>query len=245
MAVAPKALAVAAIATVVSITLGCGLSESPERAALAEPIPTPTPINPEAVLERAGRVMEGLESLHFRLSHERGRTQLIPGLVIDEAEGDVASPDGLSVTFSGSYGTGFAVRASLISVGGASYMTNPFTGEWEAGPTGVSALGFFDPRRGIAAMMSQVDQPSLLKGATDRRNVYMIGGDLVTEALAPLLGTTLVGETVRVELTIDADRLYLLEARIDGRVTPTDDEDVVRIVTHSAFNSPISIEAPL
>jgi len=245
MSIAPKTVAVVAIVAAISVALGCGRPELSERVAIPVSTSTPTPINPEVILKRASQVMEELESLHFLLSHELGRTQLGPGLVIDEVEGDIASPDRLSVMFSGSFGTGFAINVSLISIEGASYMTNPFTGEWEVGPTGVSALGFFDPRRGIGSMISQVDKLSLLTDATDRHGMYKIGGYLMTEALAPLLGTTLVGESVRVELTIDAERLYLIEARIIGRVAPTDDKNIIRVVALSAFDKPISIEAPL
>ena len=93
--------------------------------------------------------MEGLDSFHFRLHHEKGAMELVAGLVIDEMEGDVASPDKLSVTFSGSLG-GLTLEASLITLGDSGYITNPLTGEWESGPTGVSSFGFFDPSKGIA-----------------------------------------------------------------------------------------------
>ena len=131
------------------------------------PSPTPTPINPQALLEESGRAMEKLRSFRFRLVHESGGTPLLPNLVVQEVQGDVIKPDRISADFSGTFG-GFAIKSSLISLGDASYMTNPLTGQWESVPTQVSPLAFFDPGRGIAAMMSRVEEASLLPGDSRR-----------------------------------------------------------------------------
>ena len=220
----------------------CGSGEPPEPT--ATPTPTPVPFDAPAALQRSGRVMEALDSFHFRLHHERGDMELLPGLIIDEVEGDVINPDKLSVDFSGSFGIGFAIESSLITLGDEGYMTNPVTGDWEQGPAGVSSMGFFDPAGGIVAMMAQVSQARRLDDVTGKPNSYRIGGSLPVEALAPLVGTTLEGTRVVVELTIDSNDSYLLEARFDGPVTPTDSDDVVRVITLSAFDDPISIDAP-
>ena len=210
-----------------------------------EPPATATPIDPQAVLRQSGQVMQNLESFHLLLRHENGSTQFLPGLNVEEAEGDVVTPNTISISFSGTYGTAFAVRASIVTLGDASYMTNPLTGEWETVATGVSPLGFFDPTRGIGAMTSQVDQAHLLGESKGDPGVHRIGGTIASEVLQSLLGTTLVGKTVQVELTIDADRLFLLEARLTGRVTPTDDDNVIRVITLSKFNEPVDIKAPI
>ena len=250
-----KKLALAAIALAAVVQLSCGTSAplpEPSPTPTPTPSPTPTPVvpDPEEVLRQTGLVMEGLGTFHFRLHHENGTMELIPGLVIDEVEGDVANPDKLFMTFSGSLG-GLTIKASLITLGDSGYITNPLTGEWEAGPTGVSSLGFFDPSRGIAAMTSQVLHPVpaekslVVNSPRGTLETYKIAGRLPVEALAPLVGETLEGVTVEVELTIDAQSLYLLEARFEGPVTPTDAEDVVRVISLGAFNEAVTIEPPL
>jgi hypothetical protein len=188
--------------------------------------------------------MEDLRTFHFRLYHERGSLELTPGLVIDEAEGDAARPDILSVSFKGSAG-GIAIRVRLITIGDAGYMTNPLTGVWEAGPAGVSSLGFFDPSSGIASMMQGLGEARLLDLADLARPAYVIAGIMPAEALGPLVGATVEHAAVRVRLTIDAERLYLLEARFEGRVTPTDADDAVRMITLSRFDEPVAIEPPI
>lgn len=252
MLLGPKAVALFAIGTLLLVTTGCGRSDSEDPTpttvspppSIAAP-PTPTPINPVAALRRSGEVMKGLEAFHFRFHHEKGGLELLPGTLIREVEGDVVKPDGLSVSFSGSVGTGFAIKASLIALGDEGYMTDPLTGKWTAGPTGVSALGFFDPSRGVEAMMSEVVQPALLRVDEDDGPSFTLAGRLAAEALAPLVGKTLEGSIVQVELTIHAERLHLLEARFTGVVTPTDSADTVRVITLSGFDEPISIKAPI
>lgn len=169
--------------------------------------PTPTPVNLQALLQESGHVMENLDSFRFLLEHPSGGTPLalLPGLAIQDAEGGVISPDKLIAHFGGALGSLY-VKTSLITLGEESYMTNPITGKWEIVPPEISPLGFFNPREGIASMMTVVEQAALLP---DGKGVYQISGRIPAEALAPLLGTTLKGTTVAVDLTIDVDDLYL------------------------------------
>ena len=166
---------------------------------------------------------------------------MLPNLMIEEATGDVVSPDKISTEFSGSFGA-FAIESKLVTVGDNSYVTNPLNGRWESVPVEVSPLGFFNPRKGIAAMMSRVEkvQLSSVTGGT-----YQLQGTLAAEALAPLLGTALTDATVMVQLTIDGQEFYLLEAVLSGKVAPADPEGTVRVITLSQFNEPIAIEPPV
>ena len=216
---------------------------APVSPATLTPAPTPVPIDPAELLREAGEAVSGLSSFHFRLEHDKGSTEITTGLFVEDAEGDVVNPDRISVEFSGTFGTGFAIRARLITVMDTSYMTNPLSGKWEAVPVEVSPLGFFSPTRGIAAMTAQVNDPRLLDEAA-AKGAYRIAGLLPTSALSSLLGKTLPGASVAVELSIDAETLFLTKARIVGNVTSSDEDNLVRIITLSAFNEPVLIEAP-
>lgn len=246
MSLTKIALTPVAVAILIAAAVSCGGSGTEEvtPTAASTPEPTATPVNPQAALEMSGRVMEETGAFHFRLHHESGSMELTPGLLIEDVEGDIVKPDTLSLSFKGSAG-GIAIRASIITLGESAYMTNPLTGAWEAGPTGTSPLGFFDPSLGIAAMMQEVSQVRLLGADLDDRTAYSIAGLLPASALAPLVGATLEESTVSVEMTIDSRLFYLLEVRIVGHVTLSDDADVVRVITLSAFGEPVSIKAPL
>ncbi len=187
--------------------------------------------------------MEALQSFHFLLTHEKGSTRLIEGLEIFEAEGDVVNPDQLYAAFTGELGS-FVIKSAIIALGDTNYLTNPLTGKWESVAPDVNPLAFFDPQEGISAMMGLVEQVSLVDPVpTDGTRV--VEGSLPATALSPLLGSALEDATVGVRLTIDVDRSYLLEARVEGRVVASDAEDVVRVIKLSRFNEDIDIQPPL
>ena len=235
-----RPLVASAIAAGVLLVISCGSSATkPDPTPVG--VPAPTPVDPAALLDASGRVMEDLDSFHFRLTHRSGNTPLSGNFVVDKAEGKVVKPDRISAKFSGSFG-GFAINSGLITLGDLSFMTNPLTDKWEIVPPEVSPLGFFDPRRGIAAIMSQVEQPSVVPGSD---GAYRVKGKLPAGALRALLGSALRDATVDVVLTLDAEALHLLEAVIDGRVTPAEEDGVVRVITLSRFDEPFVIEPPL
>jgi len=205
---------------------------------------TPTPINPQAALERTGDVMQGVSSFRFRLYHDNGSLELMPNFFVDTAQGDVVNPDKLSVSFEGKYGTGFAIRSNVITIGDSTYMTNPINGSWERSDTLVSPLGFFKPTEGISAMTRQVKDATLLADRTGQDGTFVLSGNLPAEALAPLLGQTAASATVRAELTVRAATGHLERAKISGAVTPSDKPDVVRTIVLSGFNESIPISAP-
>ena len=230
------------------VIAGCSESRSsPSEPAAAPPptstpVPTPTPINVDDLLRRSGEATSQLDTFHFRLEHnDDGSTPFSDTLDITEAEGDVISPDSVSISFSGKFSGRFAMRASLITIGDESYMTNPLSGNWEDVAAEVSPLGFFDPQRGIGAMMTDLRNPALVSKSD---NEFRIVGDLDVVALRPLLGDAAQGGTVRVEVTLDKDTLYMKKAVIEGRATANEPDGVVRTITMSQFNEPISISAP-
>ena len=226
-------------ALIAQILVGCAHSPQPDPTAV--PLPTPTPIDVAALLTRSGEATGALVTFRFQLEHNRdGGTPLTDTLTVTEADGRVVSPDAVSIEFAGTVGN-FAVRSSLITLGDDSYMTNPLTGVWEQVAREVSPLGFFDPQRGIGSMMTEVQSPALVsKSDAD----YEIEGALPVEALEPLLGGLVEGTTVDVRLTIDSDSLFLKRAILDGRVTATEPDGVVRTITLSEFNEQVTIEPP-
>ena len=210
---------------------------------IATPAPTatPTPINPQAILHDCGRAMSALTSFRFRIEHnDGGGTPLAQGMTLTDASGGVESPDRLAVDFSGTAGN-FAVKGSLVAVGDAVYMTNPLSGEWHAVSSALNPLEFFAPSDGIADILAQVRDATLISHDASE---YRIGGRLPAAALAPLFGETDAQSSVNVELTIDKASLHLTQARLEGRITPTEADGIVRTITLSQFNESIDIAVP-
>ena len=204
------------------------------RATSARPL-----VNPAAVLLEAGRTMQALESFHFRLDHQEGYTSLM-NLALSEAEGDIVKPDKMSVDLAGGSG-GFLIKSGLIVLGDDSFMINPLTAEWEAVPREASPLGFFDPQEGIASMLAAIEAPVLT--SSDGR-IYSIEGDLPADALSPLIGPTLDGATVSIDVAISVDGYYLERVVFVGAAKEGEIEGTIRTIKLSRFDEPVTIEAP-
>lgn len=214
------------------ISLACGSAPAPA---------TPTPINPQAILDACGRAMTALKSYRFRIEHEGGGTPLDQGMSLTDASGEVAVPDKLALDFTGAAGN-FAVKGSLIAIGEDVYMTNPLTGEWHAASSALNPLKFFAPSQGIADILSQVRHPTLI---SHDGGAFRIGGALPASALAPLFGETKPQNDVDITLTIDKAHLRLTRAELQGIITPTEPAGIKRTIALSNFNEPAGIEAPL
>lgn len=224
--------------TLALLIYGCGSASSQ-----LEPMPTatPTPINPQAILDDCGRAMSALESFRFHIEHSNGNgTPLPQGMTLTEASGGIENPDKLTVDFSGA-AANFAVKGSLIAIGEDVYMTNPLSGKWHAASSTLNPLEFFDPSGGIADILAQVRDATLISHDAAE---YHIRGTLPATALAPLFGETDAQSDVDVALTIGKARLYLNKARLEGRITPTEADGLVRVITLSEFDEPVDIAIP-
>ena len=203
------------------------------------PAPTPTPINPQAILDLSGAAMTSLESFHFKLEHNTGGTLLAQNLSLISVDGYVVKPDKLSLEFTGSLGN-FAMRGKLIAIADQTFMTNPLNDEWQELQDQVSPLAFFDPAKGISSMMSQVTGPTVSEIHTHEVH---LAGRLPASALSPLFGATADG-VINVELTIGTPDFYLTKVVLEGRITEAELDGVVRTITLDQFNESITIEPP-
>ena len=219
--------------------VACGGSPDETPSSTVRATSPPTPVDPVAVLLESGRTMQTLESFHFRLDHQKGFTALM-NLALSEAEGYIVKPDKMSVDLIGGSG-GFLIKSGLIVRGDDNFMINPLTAEWEAVPREASPLGFFDPQEGIASMLAAVEAP-VLTGFDGR--VYTIEGRLPADALSPLIGPTLDGATVSIEVSISVDGYYLERVVFVGAAKEGEIEGTIRTIKLSRFDEPVTIEAP-
>jgi lipoprotein LprG len=164
--------------------------------------------------------------------------------VVKEVVGDVVKPDKLKLSWEGTF-QGFFVSAQLITLEGETYMTDPITGRWGPLSGDVNPLGFFDPAVGIASIMSDLTDVSLMAVETvGGVPTYRMKGELPSRSLAPLLGSVAPDLMVDAEAWIGVEDMYLHQVVFRGRVTSEDAEDISRTIKLSNFNQPVSIEAP-
>ncbi|MBI2855892.1 MAG: LppX_LprAFG lipoprotein [Chloroflexi bacterium] len=185
-----------------------------------------------------------LDSFHFQLGHKGGGTSIAEGLVIKEVDGDVVEPDKLRLTWEGTFG-GFFVRADVIAIEGETYMTDPITKKWGTISGEVNPLGFFDPAVGVAAIMADFIEASLVgKERLANTDTYRIQGRLPSQSLYPLLFTVAQDMMVDTEVWVGADDGYLRQVIFRGKVTQDEAEGITRTIRLSGFNAPVEIAAP-
>lgn len=236
--------ALTALALMLTLLAGaCSDAAQSPTPTLAPPTltPTPTPINPQAIVDESAAVMAALNSFRFALTHNDGGAPLALGMLLTDASGTVGVPDRVALDFNGVSAGRFAVSGSVIAVGEDVYMTNPLTGDWHQVGGDASPLNFFNPAQGIADIMAQMRDATLV---SHDAAAYRIDGRLPANALASLFGAAAEESVVRVALTIDKPSLHLSKAVLDGRITPNEADGLARTITLFDFNRPVDIAPP-
>ena len=210
------------------------------------PTPTPEPVDPREVLQRTVGELMALQSVSFDLEHVVGTTSILPGVLMNRAYGRAMVPGAFEVTvesellFPRSY-----LEIGMVSVGGASYMTNVLSGEWEEVDAGTLPINLTQLGVTLAGIVEQVQSPELLgEERVEGTDTYRIAGGIVSEALKELVPTAGTGFPVSLEIWIDRESGMLRQARITGQVVVTDVEDAERLLTLEGANEPVTIEPP-
>ena len=239
---APMALAgklISSISLLLALGIACGSD------------PTPTAIPEEATLT-ATEIMrlaaEGFESLlyfHFEMTHEGGGTPIALGLEMDQVEGDIAAPDRMKATIQAQV-RGLFLEVSAITIGDDTYITNPFTGEYEKLTNGITGGGFFDPAKGISAIIREAIGPILLPDDTlDGTPVYHLAGSIRSEDLKSISPDATEGFMLGAEIWIGKEDFLIRKLVLEGRITQDEKENITRTILVSGFDEPVTIDAPV
>jgi hypothetical protein len=210
-----------------------------------EVAPTPATLPPAdeilpKVVERVGAV----KSFHFRLEHENGLSPMPLDLKLKSTEGDIQVPDRMKAKLEAEAG-GALLRVEVIGIGEEGWMTNPFSHEWQRLPEGTTISAIFDPAAGIQAVASSLQEVRVAgveKVGGD--NTYLLEGQVdsgVLEAAAPIAEP---GLTVNVKVWVGVDDYNIRQVRLEGPFAPGEPENIVRILSLSKFDEPVSIEPP-
>ena len=136
----------------------CGKKEE------ATPSPQPPPpLTAAEIIEKCSERIETLNYFHFDLDQEGGGTPIAMGLEMTAASGDIARPDKLKIEISATT-LGMSLEVGVITVGATTYMTNPFTSQWEPLPNEFTAVRLFDPDTGITAIIGGIEEATELGG---------------------------------------------------------------------------------
>ena len=214
-----------------------------------EPPPTATPLpDPAAILGRAAGRVAAAKSLGFVLEHPAGATELAPGLLLTRAEGAAKAPDKFRLTLeleaSGSF-----LELAVVGIGERAWMTNLFSGEWEAVSAAALPVRWEDAAAVFAAAIAAVESPELagsepVEDGEDGYAAWVIRGMLPRAALAAALPGTLAEGSVAVTIWADQEERRLPRLRLDGPLVTGDLPEVARVLTLEELTPAAAIVAP-
>ena len=213
--------------------------------ACREPEATRQPLNASEIISNSIDKMKAINSFHFKLTHEGGRTPIAMGLELEEAVGDVAKPDKLKTNIIAALGV-MLVEVEVITIGVTTYMTNPLTKEWEPCPGEFSPISIFDPSAGITSILEDISNPAKDESEdSNKATSYHIKGERPTESLRPITLSSIEGVNVSVDVWIDKDDFLIDQIRVEGQITDTEKPGIVRILDLSDYDHEVEIESPM
>ncbi|HEX5368672.1 MAG TPA: LppX_LprAFG lipoprotein [Dehalococcoidia bacterium] len=234
-----KRLLIGSWLVVALVLAGCGGS-SKNNSASATTVPTPTG---EQVIQQSAAAVQALQSFHFKFSNQNGTTPLPLGMGLDTAEGDVGVPDKLSAAVKAKAG-GINVNVKVIGIGDQTWVTNPFTRDWQKLP-GASIRDFADPATLVTSLLPKIQNPQIV-GTTEMGGVktYDVKGTIDSGSLSDALTFVQPGHLVNVEAWIGVDDSLPRRVMLSGPLTADESAQISRQVDISGFNEPINIQPP-
>lgn len=199
-------------------------------------------VDAAALLEAAAERMDGVETFHFRLTHQNGTTEIVRGLQMESAEGEVGGPDRLRVEVRARFAT-TNLRVEIVILPGESFITNPLTGRWEREEITVSQ--FFDPAVGVTALMRAVTDAEVTgRERVDGVETYRVEATVDSGNLALFAADAAPGTPMRARAWIGVDDPLVHRVEVEGALTPGQAANTVRRLELSAFDEPVEIIAP-
>ena len=195
------------------------------------------------VVARAARATGAEKRFHFVFDEQNG-PKSTKGVHLVFAEGDVAAPDKVKADVSGTF-NGFPLRSQLVVVGGKTYLKNPLSGAWQTVDVGTSPVAFFDPAKGVLAVIKGATQ--LQSEGSDKVggvDTYHLKGKTTVGSITPLLGNPGGDRLVDVELWVDKDTGRLVRLKLSGEVEKGDPADATRTIDLTRFGVVVPIAAP-
>ena len=207
----------------------------------ATPTPTEEVPDPTALLREAADRMATVERFHFLLEHVDGTSEIVRGIEMVRAEGDVGGTERLQAEIEGRFGT-LTFETAIVVLPDQGWIQNPLTRRWERENITVSAL--FDPQQGAVALMRSATATGLggrehigdiecwiVEGATD-------SGDLVFFRNAE------AGYPVGARVWIGVDDPLVHRIELSGPISAGELDTIVRRLELSRFGQDVDIVPP-
>ena len=198
-------------------------------------------VDPALLLIAAVERTEQVTSFHFALEHEGGTTEIVRGVRMKTAEGDVVGTDRLQASIEGSVGP-LNLKYEIVILPDESWITNPLTQRWEREEISVEDL--FDPAVGVIALMRAVSEPQLTDSdIIDGVEVYHVATS-VDSGNVQMFGSANAGRELVARAWIGVDDPLVYRIELEGPLNAGEPDGLIRRITFSAFDVAVEIVAP-
>ena len=197
-------------------------------------------------LDAAASMHEENTSVHFRIEHENGGTEVIPDTVMISSEGAVRGTEALSLRLVAE-SCGFRVNLQVRVLEGTAWLTNPLTNQWEEEDLAIDAL--FAGSQATPQIIRQIIDPVLadieqIRDEEAQRITGTISSDLAVKIWGIPAESDLVGGDVEVSVWLRNSDDRIVQLQIDGPLVAVDADNIVRRITFWDFDVPFEVEAP-
>lgn len=200
------------------------------------------------LLLAAAERMDSVERFHFELEHENGFTEIVRGLQMERASGDVAGSDRLRAEVRARFGP-LNVETGIVILPDQSWLQNPITGAWER--ESISIESIFNPSEGVTALMRSIAERAAERGAAvtgsariDGVETYRVEAEVDSGDLTLFAANAPAGLTLRAVVWVGVDDPLVYRVELHGAATRDEPADLVRRLTLSDFDGDIVIEPP-
>ena len=227
--------------TCVLVAAACGMGG--QEVSTITPSPTPPP-DPSVILQAAADRFQALQFFSFIMTHENGGTPIAFGLLMEDVTGQVVAPDRLEADI-GAWAGGFFFDVSLIAIGEETWLTNPFTDEFELIEKGIVSSALLDPATGISGIIRDANDP-VLEGETslDGISTYHISSTIDSGQLTSISPIAESGYPILVGIWVGLNDSLVYKIRLEGRLSAEEEPDIIRTILPSDFDIPAEIAPP-
>jgi lipoprotein LprG len=196
------------------------------------------------VMTRAAAAARAAKAFHFSLSQTNGSLPMPLNLRLISADGDYVAPDKIKAAVKAK-ASSVNLAVDLIAVGDKTWITNPFTRRWTSLP-GVTVADIADPPAIVTSILDGLRDPKLAgQEDVDGVKTYRITGTMDSGALVQAFGDAAKpGNKVAIEVWVGVDDNLPRRARLTGKLSNDDADNVVRQVDLSKFGSTVDIKPP-
>src|SRR5262245_2963871 len=156
----------------------------------------------DELLKTSAEKFAAVKTFHFALDHENGSTALPLGLRLIEADGDIVMPDRLAADVKAKLAS-TNVSVKVIGIDNESWMTNPFSRDWQRLPSGFSIWEATDPAAFVNTVARSIKDPKVVgTESVGGVNCQKISGKLDSAALRTAFRSAAPGTTLDVDVWV-------------------------------------------